>query len=55
MNCKRCNKAVKDPKKKFCSEECRNFWVSDLMIKKAKKAKKDFGNTYYVKKENGED
>lgn len=51
MNCKRCGKKVTDTAKQFCSMDCRNVYVSDMMIKKAKKIKREFGNSYYLKKE----
>ena len=48
--CENCNSEM-TTLNKFCSVECRNSWVSDLMIKKSKKIKKEFGNAYYSKKE----
>lgn len=51
--CKQCNNKA-EGKKSFCSEICRNKWVSDLMVKKSQKIKKKFGNSYYLKKETDE-
>ncbi len=50
-NCKQCKKPLELTSKEFCSDECRNKWVSELMIKKSKEAKRFFGNKYYAKKE----
>ena len=47
--CKNCKKATIG-ERQFCSPLCRNLWVSDFMVKKSKKIKKDIGNTYYAKK-----
>ena len=49
MTCKKCKKEIFGSKE-FCSKECRNFWVSEMMIKKSASAKKKFGNAYYLKK-----
>ena len=46
MICKQCKKEWFG-ETTFCSRLCRNIWVSDLMVKKAKKIKKDVGNSYY--------
>ena len=52
MICKRCKKAKAIEGRQFCSTDCRNFYVSDLMIAKSQAIKKEFGNKYYEKKKN---
>lgn len=49
-NCKYCNKDIKA--RNFCNEQCRNNFVSEIMIEKAKKIKGTIGNKYY-RKEHG--
>ena len=50
--CKQCEEDAVDGKS-FCSSVCRNNFVSSFMLKKSKRDKKEFGNAYYLKKQNG--
>ena len=47
--CKNCNN-VTEVDRMFCSTPCRNSWMSEYMIRKSKKIKKEIGNSYYAKK-----
>jgi len=51
MICKQCKKEKTIGVREFCSQQCRNLWVSDFMVKKSKKDKKQYGNNYYTKDE----
>jgi len=49
--CLNCKKSTCSSTKKFCSDTCRRFYLSEMMIKRSIKIKKEFGNTYYTKKD----
>lgn len=45
--CLKCKKNTGSDTRKFCSMDCRRFYLSQMMIDRSVEIKKKFGNSYY--------